>query len=880
MTSPFGPARGAPYKRLALTYLQLGWSPIPLPAREKSPVPDHPSSFTGAPGVYVTEAHVRAWCRPSGRAKAGNFIYPPGNIALRLPPGVIGIDVDAYEGKTGAATLGRAEAEWGKLPPTWVACNKMGSPISGIRLFRIPEGLNWPGELPFGKGVELIRWDHRYVIVAPSIHDKTGDEYFWRTPEGDIVWLSDADSEDREVADRGLAVGAEIELPAPDADSLPELPAAWVEGLTSGEAFRGGKAMAGVDGGELPEREVRAWVKARGLRGEGDDMCSELRRTLGRAQRQVRKASDDGGAHDAARDGAWALIGDAQAGHLGLGVALGALRRTFMEAIKGRRTDRVARSEWKRIVIRGVSKVAAEGGPAEVDPCAGLSGAGGTGGRTRRRRKAGEARAGLDEGVGRAAAGSTAFDYVRDDGGNAQRLQRRLDGGAVWALGQGIWYLFDSDTGLWRPDIDGLEIKREALSMVRDMAAEAEYIEDTKARGEFLKFVRSSGNAGKLEAAIRVASTLRGMAVGAHMFDANPRTLVCANGVLELGRESGAGAISFRPTSREDYATISTGVRYVEGAVSGDWDKFLDRFLPDPEVRTWAQKLAGYSLYGGNPSRVLAICKGPTSSGKTTFVNVLAAALGGYAGVFSLSLFRDNQDERSRPDIVAALPRRLIYTEETSGAWKLHADQIKRSTGSGVWSARVPFAKVYVERLPAFVPWIATNNPPTIEGADAALRKRIRAVPFLHQIPAADDDPFFGERLMRPEALEAILAWVVAGWGLYLDDETLTDMPDAAAKMALELMNEFSELDECLAEICDFEASASCESGALYAAYLLWHGENGEEKGRLSANAFGRALSNKGIERDTVWSPDAGKATKVRIGVRLREEWAKLAFGG
>jgi P4 family phage/plasmid primase-like protien len=416
------------------------------------------------------------------------------------------------------------------------------------------------------------------------------------------------------------------------------------------------------------------------------------------------------------------------------------------------------------------------------------------------------------------------------------------------------------------------------MNMVRDMVAEAEFIEDLKMRAEFVKFCRSSGNAGRLAAAVSLLSSLRGMSVDVGCFDADPRTVVCANGVVELGVDASV-PVRFRPLDREDWATKSTGVRYIEEAVSDDWEAFLDRFLPDPELRTWAQKVAGYSLMGLNPARVLVIAKGLTSTGKTTFVDSIVGALGAYGGPFSLSLFRDNQDERSRADIVGAMPRRLIFTEETSSAWRLHGDQIKRATGAGTWSARSPFAKMYTERKPAFTPWVVTNNPPTIEGADSALRRRIRVVPFLEKVEFVDEDPFFPERLAVGSCREAILRWVIDGWGLYLSDPSLTDMPAKAAAMTMEVMNEFSELDECLAEICNFEPGGWVSSGDLYTAYTIWHAENGEDRERMGVNKFGRSISQKGYERDIIWNEEDGKTIRVRRGLVLKPDWEKLSFG-
>src|SRR5687767_12677953 len=97
-----------PYATAAATYWTAGWRGVlPLPARKKA---DPPRGFTGGAGVDPSFPDLQAWS--DGREGGGN-------IGLRLPIDVIGIDVDAYDGKAGALTLARAENDHGKLPPTW-----------------------------------------------------------------------------------------------------------------------------------------------------------------------------------------------------------------------------------------------------------------------------------------------------------------------------------------------------------------------------------------------------------------------------------------------------------------------------------------------------------------------------------------------------------------------------------------------------------------------------------------------------------------------------------------------------------------------------------------------------------------------------------------
>lgn len=196
-----------PFDR-AEEYRQLGWSgTIPLPPGAKWPPPN---GYTGQAGAWPSGADLVDWREHGYLAGDGTDArrLAAGNLAIRVPPNVIGIDVDAYDGKVGKETLDQLEASWGKLPPTWISTSRLDG-VSGIRLYRIPADREWPGNA--GRDVDIVRHGHRYAVVWPSVHPD-GREYAWIDPDG--------------VISTGL----------PGAGSLPELPPAWVDGLTSAKA--------------------------------------------------------------------------------------------------------------------------------------------------------------------------------------------------------------------------------------------------------------------------------------------------------------------------------------------------------------------------------------------------------------------------------------------------------------------------------------------------------------------------------------------------------------------------------------------------------------------------------------------------------------------
>ncbi len=188
------------YADAAPNYWEAGWRGIlPLPPRRKEPAP---SGRTGHDGQDPSYADILQYCE----------LYADGNLALRMPDTVIGIDVDAYSGKTGAATIAEAEKRWGTLPAGPRSSSRLenGDQTSGIRFFRIPAGTRLAGQIKFdelGIGhIEVIQNHHRYAVAWPSIHDKTGQTYWWYNGQ----WQH-------------------IEIP--NIEDFPPLPDRWIEAL-------------------------------------------------------------------------------------------------------------------------------------------------------------------------------------------------------------------------------------------------------------------------------------------------------------------------------------------------------------------------------------------------------------------------------------------------------------------------------------------------------------------------------------------------------------------------------------------------------------------------------------------------------------------------
>lgn len=313
-----------PYAQAADLYWRAGWHGIlPLPAAAKK---NPPAGFTGAGGRYPSYPDIAVWVEDHGG----------GNIALRMPPNVIGLDVDAYGDKDGDRTLTLAETMHGALPPTWRTTSRDDG-VSGIRLYRVPEGLAWPGEI--GPATEIIQRNHRYALVWPSLHPE-GRTYRWISPDG--------------------VTSTHI----PDPDELPFLPDAWVE------AYTGGQQAVEVARNSIKYDEALAWIVSQPKATAAP--CARMQRVIEGASIDI----GNGSAHNPARDYSLRIVRLTEEQHAGGVAALGAARAAFMRDAtdpnrvllnKNRRTPEEAAYEWSELVASAVGLVSAN--PTGLSTC-------------------------------------------------------------------------------------------------------------------------------------------------------------------------------------------------------------------------------------------------------------------------------------------------------------------------------------------------------------------------------------------------------------------------------------------------------------------------------------------------------------------------------
>ncbi|WP_272947950.1 bifunctional DNA primase/polymerase [Serinicoccus sediminis] len=320
MSAPDDTPTTGPYGDHALHYLRAGWAPLPLPPRAKK---HPPAGWTGRDGATPSGPDVHAWTED----------HPDGNIALRMPPDVLGIDVDAYDSKPGGLVLDQLETTHGSLPATWRSTSRDDG-TSGIRFYTVPPGLRWPSVL--GPGIETIRREHRYAVAWPSTHPDHGGTYRWISPDGTTT------------------IGT---IPTPG--DLPALPDAWVSHFTGGE-LAPDTTTAG-----LTTAATTAWLD----QAPPGHPCRAVQAATTRAHTDLTNKA--GARHDTALRAVHRLVWLAAEGHPGTTTALAEIQAAFLAATGTDRAPGEAEAEYARLITGSIDIAAAHHPtPATTpDPC-------------------------------------------------------------------------------------------------------------------------------------------------------------------------------------------------------------------------------------------------------------------------------------------------------------------------------------------------------------------------------------------------------------------------------------------------------------------------------------------------------------------------------
>lgn len=704
MTDPIYPVAGH-------YYLQRGFAPLPLPPYRKS---SPPGGWTGADGAWPTPMDVQFWIDVNPAES---------NIGLRLPRNVVGIDVDDYAPKLGGQTLAELEATLGPLPATWRSSSRANDAVSGVRMYRLPDGADSSTFRDPGVDIETLRYEHRYMVAAPSIHP-TGGVYRWYAPDGSNM--------------------------PPDVASLPLLPPPWVEHLIQPAPDRVEHELVTV--ADIPAERLPAvaqWARA-AIEGIIADLTEAKSWPEG-----FRDDKGRGWEKLTADKFLWAHRVLLAVRDVMPGLADEMIPRLTAAAPQGGRWDqREVDSKWA-----SQGRAAAKMGPASLDGV-------GTGSR---------ASDGIDALIMQLWRPTQAGEAVAapppvwrmhswDDVGNAERVETMFGPTLRWLDDTETWAVYDGARWIEKKkDEGGARIVQRMIDTLPTLEAplysEAPDPNDTSKdpksqREAFLSFVKQQRFTAKVRAGSEMVRIRGELSTTSKAFDASPDLFNVANGVLNL-REG-----MLYPHAPERMQRRISPISYDPTAVAPTWEAFLERVHPDPDVRDYLQRAVGYSLTGHTREQAFFLHHGSTSNGKSVFLRVMEAILGEFSQVIPGETLLQKRESQHPTDIDRMDGRRFLQLSETRKGARFDDAVVKRLTGEETVTARGMGKDFREFRITGKV-HVVTNHPPH-GGDDPAVARRLRVIRWGVTIPEHERDHTLGERIIEHE-LPGVLAWAVRG---------------------------------------------------------------------------------------------------------------------
>lgn len=469
----------------------------------------------------------------------------------------------------------------------------------------------------------------------------------------------------------------------------------------------------------------------------------------------------------------------------------------------------------------------------------------------------------------------------RTDAANAERYSALFKDIARYMVDKERWAFWSGDR--WVLDAPG-DLKALALTLgvVRRIRTEADALPDipgpngqASPREVMMRHAAASEAISRRQAMVRSASVLTELQALSTDFDTRLGVLNCDGQLLildDIAEKPGGKKkvnLSMRPVRRSDMTMYHTKVKYNPAILDNPpWlvRSYLETFVPDEHRQKMLFKALGACLVGGNAHRTFIIIQGESTTGKTQLAEAIYAMLGAdYATVATASVFRGNQDDKPRPDILKAVPKRIAIFSEASKAWELHADRVKDLTGGGTISARLMRENEFVDVKPNFTPVLVTNALPKIVGADPALLRRMLVFEFNNK-PFAEDPTIRDKFVNDPAVHEWLLARFVQGY----IESVEQGMGDVIVAQGLATMSAYENLTHLgsfirwLTDTDQLSMLSDEEQGAygvkstyvslkdMYDRYSFWvkeYATKRDQHEKLDYESFNDQLKNNGWER-------------------------------
>ena len=404
--------------------------------------------------------------------------------------------------------------------------------------------------------------------------------------------------------------------------------------------------------------------------------------------------------------------------------------------------------------------------------------------------------------------GAVAAEHDLNDAGNADRIVKLADGNLAYVEELQAFMIYDRHR--WHRDEHGLQVR---LLAERAVHAELEQLKSAPVtRHEArVKFLERSLNNSNIRNALEMTKSR--VPVPLEALDAHPDLLGYQGGVLNL--QTGKP----QDNSREDYITRCANVVYDPAATCPLFDAFLNEtFGGNVGLIRYVTGLLGYCLTGRTQFQQFWIWTGEGANGKSTLISIMQRLMGDYTrAILGSTLFEGHLGEQGNYDLAQLTGVRLAVAPEAESKYRLHAARLKQLTGGDTMAVRAIYRAPFSFRPCAKI-IIVCNRRPELDAYDEALKRRIRVVPFDHQVPLDRQDPDLVQKLTGE--LPGILNRLVAAGAEFIASQSAP--PDAVLKATQGYFADKDYISWFLGDCMEKRPGGTMSKAHLYGLYLAW----------------------------------------------------------
>lgn len=314
---------------------------------------------------------------------------------------------------------------------------------------------------------------------------------------------------------------------------------------------------------------------------------------------------------------------------------------------------------------------------------------------------------------------------------------------AAYVSEKKCWYLWNGV--VWQPNISG------AITVLFD-----QFLNDARSdprSGDFGSALKKYEGRSKIMNTLSLAAPRLARSIeefdGEHMVFSAKDTWID----LEIGKP-----IEPSPVKQ---ISLQSQVAYDASASCPHFLQFVDQiFCGDQALIEFVQRAVGYSLTGSTAEQCFFILNGDGANGKSTFVNILAKLMGGYAKAAPEQTLLANQRSGVGDDLVYLSGSRFISVSELDQGQALAEAKIKRITGGDEVTGRALFGTYHRQKMIGKI-FLATNSLPEVKGRDHGIFRRFQIIPFNRTFAPEEQDGSLPAKLEAE--LPGILNWAIEG---------------------------------------------------------------------------------------------------------------------